>query len=109
MNAQRISLILLLTTAVGCQQMPGTREQQATAGGAAAGAAAGAAIADNSLLGALIGGAVGAGGAQLIGAKTDWFEGDRDEASEQARQAAREAENNPATASGCSGAGTGAP
>jgi hypothetical protein len=65
--------------------------------GGAAGAATGAAVSpENRLLGALIGGALGAGGGYLIGAKTDWLE-DPD-APESARKADRDARNSPVSA-----------
>lgn len=57
---------LLGATLAGCVAAP-----------VAGGAAAGALVAENALAGALIGGAVGAASAHLIGAHTDWFEGDR--------------------------------
>jgi hypothetical protein len=64
--------------------------------GGLGGAAAGAAIAKNNrLLGALIGGAVGAGGGYLIGANWDKIKGDK---KEDAKKAAEKAEKNPATA-----------
>jgi hypothetical protein len=92
--------LLVAAVLAGCQQLPGSREEQATGAGAATGAAAGAVLADdgNELLGALLGGAMGAGGGYLIGARTDWFEGDSDEASAEAEKAVREAQENPATA-----------
>jgi hypothetical protein len=69
-----------------CQNLPGTRTQQATAIGGATGAALGYALnEENRLLGALLGGALGAGGGWVIGAKTDWFE------DPSARDAARDA------------------
>lgn len=94
------ALMLIATFAMlGCEQMPGTREQQTTAAGTAAGAAAGAVLADddNQLLGTLLGGAAGAGGGYLIGAETGWFEEDEAETSAQAQQAARNAQRDPVT------------
>lgn len=93
-------LLLTLLFAIvlaACEQVPGTREQQTTAAGAVTGAAAGALLADddNELLGTLLGGAIGAGGGYLVGARTDWFE--NGDASAEARQAVREAQQNPAT------------
>jgi len=78
-----------------CQELPGERKTQGAVIGGAAGAAVGAAVAkDNRLLGALIGGALGAGGGYVIAAKTDKIETeDRDSAV----QAARKAQENPAT------------
>jgi hypothetical protein len=53
---------------------------------------------DNRLLGALIGGALGAGGGYLIGAETDWFEDDDDdEVRDKAQQAVDKARKDPAT------------
>jgi hypothetical protein len=72
--------------------------EEAGAGGGDRGrgrAAAGAAIAkDNRLLGALIGGALGAGGGYLIGAQMEKV---KDNDSDAAVQAARNGEQNPAT------------
>jgi hypothetical protein len=94
-----MALVLTCTIAGGCQQLPGTREQQTTAGGALAGAALGALLADenNKLLGLLLGGAAGATGGYLLGANTDWFDGTRQDASAQAREAVSTAQANPAT------------
>jgi hypothetical protein len=78
----------------GCEQLPGTNEQQGAVGGGAAGAIIGASVADNSLLGALIGGAVGAGGGYLIGANSDRILGND---TEDAQEAVSEAERDPAT------------
>ena len=80
----------------GCENLPGSNEQQGAVAGGAVGAAAGAAIAeDNRLLGALIGGALGAGGGYLIGSNWENISGnDRDEAI----QAGKDAEASPATA-----------
>jgi hypothetical protein len=49
----------------------------------------------NRLVGALIGGAVGAAGGYLLGAKTDWFEDDDGE--REAREAIDDARRDPAT------------
>jgi hypothetical protein len=91
-------ITLVASSALGCESLPGNREEQGAVIGGAAGAAAGAAInEENRLLGALIGGALGAGGGYLIGAKTDWFE-DPDEAQDDAREAVQTAQSDPATA-----------
>ena len=84
----------------GCENLPGNRTEQSTGIGAAGGAAAGAIILeDNRLLGALLGGLLGAGGGYLIGTQTDWFEDDDSgRTREQAEEAARDAQYNPATA-----------
>ncbi len=60
---------------LACQELPGTRTQQAMAIGGATGAALGYGLnEENRLMGALLGGALGAGGGWVIGARTDWFE-----------------------------------
>lgn len=81
-----------------CENLPGSREDQATVIGGAAGAAVGAAVADNDLLGVLLGGAVGAAGGRIIGARTDWFEEQPDFLRTEAQRAADNARQNPATA-----------
>jgi hypothetical protein len=93
------AVLALLGTVAGCQQLPGTEEQQTTAAGTAAGAAVGALLADedNQLMGALLGGALGAGGGYLLGAKTDVFEQGQADKSAQAEQAIEEARQDPAT------------
>ena len=100
-------LLLLLALPLGsCESLPGTRTQQSTAIGAAAGAAGGALVAGsgNRLVGALIGGALGAGAGYLIGAKTSWFE--RDDGDDRARAAIEAAQARPATADSAKGAST---
>jgi hypothetical protein len=83
----------------GCESLPGSRTEQATVIGGAGGAAVGAILAkENRLLGALIGGALGAGAGYLIGAKTDWFDGDDEDARDEAAESVQNAQNNPATA-----------
>lgn len=91
--------LLLAVVMTACEQLPGTRQQQSTGAGAVTGATAGAILADddNELLGALLGGAIGAGGGYLIGARTDWFDGEGTDASAQAQQAVNEAQRDPAT------------
>jgi hypothetical protein len=87
---------VLLITAVGCEQLPGTKKQQGAVIGGAGGAAAGAVIggSEHRVLGALIGGALGATGGYLIGAQTEKVRSnDRDGAVE----ANRRAESQPAT------------
>lgn len=101
MSARRVlssaTAALLLVATAGCQELPGTRTEQTTTGGALAGAALGAVLADddNRLMGALLGGALGAGSGYLIGANTDWFA--TDDASVEAREAVMNAQQNPAT------------
>lgn len=89
-------IIPVVIALVGCQQMPGTRKEQGAVIGGAAGAAVGAAVAkDHRVLGALIGGLLGAGGGYIIGAKTDKIDTNDQQA---AATAARKAQENPATA-----------
>lgn len=90
---------------VGCEELPGTDEQQGAVIGGVGGAIAGAAIGgDNRLLGALIGGALGAGGGYLIGANKDKIlNKDREDAEEASERAARR----PATADDVDEADTG--
>ena len=94
------ALVGLITVPMtSCENLPGTRTQQSTVIGGAGGAAIGAVLAkQNRLVGALIGGLLGAGGGYLIGAKTDWFKGDRDSARNRMTTAVEEAQRNPATA-----------
>jgi hypothetical protein len=81
---------------LGCEQLPGRPREQGAVIGGVGGAAAGAALArGNPLLGALVGGALGAGGGYLIGAHVDKV---RNNDSEGAVEAAQRAQNNPATA-----------
>ncbi|MEX2081296.1 MAG: glycine zipper 2TM domain-containing protein [Dehalococcoidia bacterium] len=89
----------------GCESLPGDEEGQGAVAGGVVGAVAGAAIAgeDNRLLGALIGGALGAGGGYLIGAYWDKLTGKE---KEEAIQAGRDAEANPADAADVKGTTT---
>ena len=86
----------------GCENLPGGAKEQGAVIGGAGGAAAGAAVAgdDDRLLGALIGGVLGAGGGYLIGAQKEKLdnEDDRDEIREEARRADERATQSPATA-----------
>src|SRR5438309_2025073 len=90
------SAALLLAATVGCEQLPGTPKEQGTAIGGVGGAVAGAAVAGehHRLLGALLGGAIGAGGGYLIGANSDRIT-HRDSAA--AEEATRRAEAQPAS------------
>src|SRR5204862_7478295 len=99
--AALLSLIGLVSAPMaGCENLPGNRTEQSTVIGGASGAVLGAVIAkQNRLLGALIGGALGAGGGYLIGAKTDWFGRNHDDNRREARVAIDNAQNNPATPS----------
>lgn len=92
---------LALAPITGCESLPGNDEQQGAVIGGLGGALAGAAIADdNRALGALIGGALGAGGGYLIGANKDKLTGkddkDRDAKRDEAVKSAERAERNPA-------------
>ena len=88
-----IPVIALFTA---CSEMPGNREQQGAVIGGAAGAAVGAGVAkEHRVLGAILGGALGAAGGYVIAAKTDKINSNDTEA---AAQAARKAQENPATA-----------
>ena len=89
----------------GCESLPGNDETQGAVAGGVVGAAAGAAVAGegNRLIGALIGGALGAGGGYLIGANWDKITGDE---KEEAIEAGREAERNPADAADVKGSTT---
>jgi hypothetical protein len=91
---QYLLIFPMIAFLVACQNMPGTRNQQGAVIGGAAGAATGAAVAKgNRGLGALIGGALGAVGGYVVASKT----GHSDD-SPAATQAARKAQENPATA-----------
>lgn len=81
----------------GCQNLPGTKENQGAVIGGLGGAAAGAAVGGehNRLLGALLGGALGAGGGYVVGANSDKILG-RDRNS--AALATQNAQSRPATA-----------
>jgi len=91
---------LSLAPLTGCENLPGNAKQQGAVMGGAGGAAIGAAVAKNNrLLGALIGGALGAGGGYLIGANKDKITGhdkDKDKTRDEAIQASQRAEQNPA-------------
>lgn len=83
----------------GCEDLPGDRGTQGAVIGGAGGAVLGAVIAkENRLIGALIGGLLGAGGGYLIGAKTDWFEDDDEDVEREVRESVDEAQRDPATA-----------
>src|SRR5437879_13796221 len=77
--------VTVLTISVGCEQLPGTHQQQGAAIGGVGGAAVGAAVGGehHRLLGALLGGALGAGGGYLIGASSDRITGRETAAAEQ--------------------------
>jgi hypothetical protein len=87
-----------LFTFTACENLPGTRNQQSTTIGAVGGAVAGAAVAGegNRLVGALIGGALGAAGGYLIGSRTDWL--GTEDGEDRALNAVQTAQSDPATA-----------
>ena len=90
------AITILLVGAIGCEQLPGSREQQGAVIGGASGAAVGAAVGgENRVLGALIGGLLGAGGGYLVGANWDKI---RNKDREGAERASAEAQRDPATA-----------
>jgi hypothetical protein len=66
-----VAAVLLST--VGCEQLPGNKQQQGAVIGGAGGAVAGAVIGGEKhrVIGALIGGALGATGGYVIGAQAD--------------------------------------
>ncbi|MDB6026833.1 MAG: hypothetical protein JWM68_3056 [Verrucomicrobiales bacterium] len=88
-------ILPLISFLVGCESLPGTRNQQGAVIGGAAGAATGAAVAGGHRgVGALIGGALGAVGGYVVASKT----GNRSSDDPTVTQAARKAQENPATA-----------
>jgi hypothetical protein len=92
----RLRTLALALSLVACENLPGTRTEQATVLGGLAGGAAGAALNDeNRVLGAIVGGALGAGAGYVIGARTDWFGNPR--ARDEASDAIRSASTSPAT------------
>jgi hypothetical protein len=96
-GASTLAGAALLTLIGGCQNLPGTNEQQGAVAGGAVGAVLGSAIAENEWFGALLGGALGAGGGYLIGANYEKLTGGAADR-EDAREAVAEASRNPATA-----------
>jgi hypothetical protein len=93
---------------MGCESLPGDKKSQGAVIGGIGGALAGAAVAgsDDRGVGALIGAVAGAGGGYLIGAKLN--DKDRDDAKkkEEALQASKNAEANPASAEAAKNAKT---
>jgi hypothetical protein len=88
-----------LAPLAGCENLPGGKKEQGAVIGGVGGAVAGAAIAkDNRALGALIGGALGAGGGYLVGANLDKHD-DKDKTKDEAIKASEKAQANPAKAS----------
>lgn len=82
---------------VGCESLPGTREQQGAVIGGATGAATGAVVGGEKHrgLGAIIGGVLGAAGGYVVGANSDKILG---KDSDDAEAAGRRAQTTPATA-----------
>jgi hypothetical protein len=105
-----IGLTSLTVGVTGCESLPGTRGQQGAVVGAATGGAAGAAgalLGEDRLLGALVGGTLGAGAGYLIGAKTDWLEGDLERGRHAAERSIVEARQHPASVADVQEARTG--
>jgi hypothetical protein len=89
---------LALAPLAGCDSLPGDKKTQGAVIGGVGGAVAGGALAKNNrLIGALIGGALGAGGGYLIGSSLD--KSDPSKNREDAVRADKRARDNPATAS----------
>src|SRR5256885_14218280 len=89
---------LVLWPLAGCDSLPGDKKTQGTVIGGVGGAVAGGALAKNNrLIGALIGGALGAGGGYLIGSQLD--KSDPKKNREEATRADKRARDKPATAS----------
>lgn len=109
MNRHWIKAMLLAGVAAtgsitGCQNLPGTDEQQGAVAGGAVGAILGSAMAENEVFGALLGGALGAAGGYLVGANKEKLLGEDDRA--QAREAVAEASRDPATPKDVAGSST---
>ena len=97
-------LASFLLSAVGCKNLPGTKEEQGAVIGGLGGAAAGAAVGGkHPIIGAILGGALGAGGGYVIGANSDKILGKDTQGATQAQQTAQQ---NPATASAARSATT---
>lgn len=102
-----LSSSMALGPVVGCSNLPGNEKEQGAVIGGVGGALAGAAVAgkDDRLIGALLGGALGAGGGYLIGMKVG-DKKDSDKKKEEAIKASQQAEANPATATQAKNAAT---
>jgi len=88
---------LVLWPLAGCDSLPGDKKTQGAVIGGVGGAVAGGALAKNNrLLGALIGGALGAGGGYLIGSSLD--KSDPNKNRDDAVRSEKRARDNPATA-----------
>ena len=100
LNQKSVIVLLIGSLALwplaGCDSLPGDKKTQGAVIGGVGGAVAGGALAKNNrLLGALIGGALGAGGGYLIGSQLD--KSDPDKHREDATKAEKRARDNPAT------------
>jgi hypothetical protein len=95
MKAGTVAYLAAMLT--GCENMPGTKEQQGAVIGGASGAAVGAVIGGekNRVLGAVLGGALGAAGGYVIAANKDKILGKDSQAAD---EAARKSQERPATA-----------
>lgn len=92
-----LSSTFALAPLAGCDSLPGDKKTQGAVIGGVGGAVAGGALAKNNrLLGALIGGALGAGGGYLIGSQLD--KSDPDKHRDDAVRAEKRARDNPASA-----------
>ena len=93
---------------MGCESLPGDKKSQGAVLGGIGGALAGAAVAgsDDRGVGALIGAVAGAGGGYLVGAKMDDKDKDSSKKKEEALQASKNAEANPASAEAAKQAST---
>ena len=101
MTATALMSSLAMGPMLGCENLPGNEKEQGAVIGGVGGALAGAAVAgkDDRLIGALIGGALGAGGGYLIGMQVG-NKNDKDDAKKKddAIKSSQQAETNPATA-----------
>lgn len=96
-SIQLTAIVLVGAFLVGCENLPGNKQQQGAVIGGASGAAAGAVIggSEHRGVGAILGGVLGAAGGYVIGANSDKILGkDKDTA----EAAATRAKTNPATA-----------
>lgn len=89
-----LAVLLSMTLLAGCENLPGTPEQQGAVIGGAAGAVAGSSIGDGGAFAILLGGALGAGAGYLLGANRDKLFGNDRTAANRSIQGAQ---SNPAT------------
>ena len=100
LNQKTVIVLLVASLALaplaGCDSLPGDKKTQGAVIGGVGGAVAGGALSKNNrLLGALIGGALGAGGGYLIGGQLD--KSDPKKNRDEAIRADKRARENPAT------------